>query len=93
MLVEVPVLVEDREKEDVEDGEESRDKEQEDEDDGREKHRENEGFSEGCEEEERTEDGGEENEGNKYINKCEGNNTTNNFHLTIVKILHINIGK
>ncbi len=29
--------------------------------------------------EERTEDRGEENEGNKHINKCEGNNTTNNF--------------
>ncbi len=58
MPVEGPVLVENREKEDVEDGEESRDREQdendggeesrdreqEDEDDGREESRENEGF-------------------------------------------------
>ncbi len=53
MLVEAPVLVEDRQEEDVEDGEESRDREQEDEDDGRKESREKEGFSEGCEEEER----------------------------------------
>ncbi len=54
MLVEGPVLVEDREKEDVEDGEGSRDREQEEEDDGREESRERGGFAEGCEEEERT---------------------------------------
>ncbi len=59
MLVEAPVLVEDRQEEDVEVGEESRDREQ-DGDDRREESSESEGFSEGCEGEARTEDRGEE---------------------------------